>query len=415
MNKRRYFFLILILGSLTALAPFSIDMYLPGFPGIAKSFGIDTAHVSLSLSSFFIGISLGQALYGPLIDRFGRKPPLYAGLALYLLSSAGCAASPSINALIVLRFFQALGSCSAGVVSLAMVRDLFPVKENAKVISLLLLVLGASPLIAPSVGGLISASLGWRAIFLVLLALALILLVVVIFFLPESHQPDKTVSLKARPIILRFWHVVKVPQFYTYAIGGGIAYSGLFTYVSDSPSIYLVGYGISHKTYGWLFAVLSIGFFGVSQSNRFLSRYWRPEKIVFGCVISMLTVSLFFLFGLSQGWFGIVGVSIMIFILLSCLGTANPVAAALSMAPFEEEAGTAASLFGLIRWGVAGLASIVVSIFKSSSPFPLAGIMAGTAVISLIVLWLGGRATRNSVQNNHPAQILEEGIHPGAA
>lgn len=400
MTKQHYYFLILILGTLTALAPFSIDMYLPGFPGIAKSFGVDTAHVSLSLSSFFIGISCGQVIYGPLIDRFGRKPPLYAGLILYLVASAGCFCAQSLNVLIGLRFLQALGSSAAGVVSLAMVRDLFPVKDNAKVISLLLLVLGASPLIAPSVGGIISASFGWRAIFLVLFLIAFIMLMVVFLSLSESHQPDRSVSLKGRPILLRFWQVIKVPQFYTYAIGGGIAYSGLFTYVSDSPSIYLIGYGISHKTYGWLFAILSIGFFGVSQSNRILSRWFKPEKIVLSCVIAMLLASLIFLYGLSQGWFGIIGVSIMIFILLSCLGTANPVAAALSMAPFEENAGTAASLFGLIRWGIAGLSSIVVSIFKSNTPVPLAGIMAGTAILSLLVLWIGSRASRNLARNN---------------
>jgi DHA1 family bicyclomycin/chloramphenicol resistance-like MFS transporter len=406
MTKQHYYFLILILGTLTALAPFSIDMYLPGFPGIARSFGIDTAHVSLSLSSFFIGISFGQILYGPLIDRFGRKPPLYAGLILYLVASAGCSFAQSIDVLIGLRFLQALGSCAAGVVSLAMVRDLFPVKDNAKVISLLLLVLGASPLIAPSVGGIISASFGWRAIFLVLFLIAFVMLMVVFTSLPESHQPDRSVSLKAGPILLRFWQVIKVPQFYTYAIGGGIAYSGLFTYVSDSPSIYLIGYGLSHKTYGWIFAILSIGFFGVSQSNRILSKYFKPEKIVFGCVIGMLLVSLLFLYGLNRSWFGIVGVSIMIFVLLSCLGTANPLAAALSMAPFEENAGTAASLFGLIRWGIAGLSSIVVSIFKSSTPVPLAGIMAGTAVLSLLVLWIGGRSSRSYIRRHQPGGVF---------
>jgi MFS transporter, DHA1 family, multidrug resistance protein len=391
MTKRHFYFLVLILGAMTALAPFSIDMYLPGFPGIARTFGVDTAHVSLSLSSFFIGISLGQALYGPLIDRFGRKPPLYGGLVLYLVAAAGCALAPSLNVLIGLRFLQALGSCSAGVVSLAMVRDLFPVKDNAKVISLLLLVLGASPLIAPSVGGIISAAFGWRTIFVVLFVLAFALLTVVFFLLPESHPADRSVSLKARPILLRFWQVLKVPQFFTYAIGGGIAYSGLFAYVSDSPSIYLIGYGVSHKAYGWIFAVLSIGFFGVSQSNRILARYFKPEKIVHGCVVAMLLTSLLFLFGLQQGWFGIIGVSVLIFVLLSCLGTANPVAAALSMAPFSENAGTAASLFGLIRWGVAGISSLVVSMFKSNSAIPLAGIMAGTALLSLLVLWAGSR------------------------
>lgn len=402
MTKRRYYFLILILGALTALAPFSIDMYLPGFPGIARSFGIDTAQVSLSLSSFFIGISFGQVLYGPLIDRFGRKPPLYAGLLLYLGASAGCFFAPTIHLLIGLRFLQALGSCAAGVVSTAMVRDLFPVKDNAKIFSLLLLVLGASPMIAPSVGGFISTAFGWRAIFIVLFSLAFLVLLIAFFFLPESHQPDESHSLKAGPILMGFWKVIKVPKFITYAIGGGIALSGLFAYVADSPSIFLIGYGVSNKTYSWIFAILAIGFVGVSQFNNILSKYLKPERIVFGCVTCMVVVSALLLFGLNQGWFGMTGVSILIFIFLSCIGIVNPNAAALSMAPFEENAGTAASLFGLIQWGIAGLSSVAVSMFKSRTPVPLAAIMTTTAILSLLILWIGSRDTRNAVREQRP-------------
>jgi DHA1 family bicyclomycin/chloramphenicol resistance-like MFS transporter len=150
MTQKKYYSLILILGSLTALGPFSIDMYLPGFPAIAADLRTNTSMVALSLSSFFIGISAGQLLYGPLLDRFGRKKPLYIGLLVYILASAGCAFATSIDALIILRFIQALGSCAATVTAVAMVRDLFPVKENAKVFALLMLVLGASPMIAPT-------------------------------------------------------------------------------------------------------------------------------------------------------------------------------------------------------------------------------------------------------------------------
>src|ERR1700743_3595569 len=158
MTKQRYFFTILILGSLTALGPFSIDMYLPGFPAIARSFHTTTAQVSLSLASFFVGISAGQLLYGPLLDRFGRKKPLYIGLTLYIIASVCCLLVKSIEALIILRFVQAIGSCAAAVASVAMVRDLFPAKDNAKVFALLMLVISASPMLAPTAGGYVTAA-----------------------------------------------------------------------------------------------------------------------------------------------------------------------------------------------------------------------------------------------------------------
>src|SRR5258708_1993181 len=192
MTKRSYFTYIIILGLLTALGPFSIDMYLPGFGDIARSLGTSAATVSLSLSSYFIGISLGQLLYGPLLDRHGRKKPLYAGLALYIISTIVCMQAKDINTLIILRFIQAVGSCAATVAAMAMVRDLFNPKESAKVFSLLLLVLGASPMIAPTAGGYIVVNFGWRGIFLVLLILGVLISALTIFFLPERYPAQRT-------------------------------------------------------------------------------------------------------------------------------------------------------------------------------------------------------------------------------
>ncbi len=173
MQKKHKFLWILILGLLSAIGPFSIDMYLPGFPAIAKSLNTTVSHVSLSLSSFFIGICFGQFLYGPLLDRFGRKKPLYFGLSLYIIAAIGCALASSVNALIWLRLLQALGGCVGMVASRAMVRDLFPVEENAKVFSLLMLVVGVSPLIAPTLGGYITAEFGWDYVFGVLTVMVL--------------------------------------------------------------------------------------------------------------------------------------------------------------------------------------------------------------------------------------------------
>lgn len=394
MVNNRYYVLILVLGALTALAPFSIDMYLPGFPAIAKSFGVSTGRVTLSLSSFFLGISLGQVLYGPLVERFGRKKPLYAGLFLYLLASAGCYFAPSIEVLIALRFMQAIGSCAAGVVSMTMVRDLFPVKDNAKIFSLLLLVLGASPMIAPTIGGFITATFSWQAIFVTLFFLALIILLAAYALLPESRQPDKSYSLKIAPILSGYWQVVKTPQFFTYAVGGGIASSGMFAYIAASPAIFMEGYGVSNRTFGWIFAIVTIGFVGLSQLNRLFSKYFKAAQIVFGGVTVMVLIGSLMLYGLNQGWFGLFSTAAMIFIFLGCVGIINPNAASLSMAPFDKNAGSAASLFGLIQWGIAGISSVAVSFFKSGSPIPLAAIMTVTAVAALLLLYISRKALK---------------------
>lgn len=389
MTKKRYYTLIIILGALTALAPFSIDTYLPGFPDIAKSFNIGTDRVMLSLSSFFLGIALGQVIYGPLLDRFGRKNPLYAGLLLYLITTAGCYFAQSIEVLIALRFMQAIGSCAAGIVAMVMVRDLFPVSDNARIFSLLILVLGVSPMIAPTIGSYISVAFGWQAIFVVLFFLALLILVAVYLFLPESRQPDKSYSLTVKSFLLGFREILKVPQFITYAVGGSVALSGLFAYIADSPSIFMDGYGVSNQTYGWIFALVTIGFVGFSQFNRLFSKYFRAEQIVFYAVVCMSLIGTVLLYGLNQGWFGVVGTATLIFLAMGCIGIVNPNAAMLSMAPFEKNSGSAASLYGFIQWGIAGLVSILVSLFKSNTAIPLAGILTTTAILSLLILSIG--------------------------
>jgi len=207
-NKRRNdkLYLILILGLLTAIGPFSIDMYLPAFPDIARGLHTTVADVTLSLSSFFIGISFGQLLYGPLLERFGRKKPLYAGLCIYLIASIGCALAGSVNALIAFRLLQALGGCAGMVAARAIVRDIFEVKENAKIFSTLMLVVAVSPIIAPTLGGYVTAVLGWRYVFAILMVISLVILVGIHFLLPEllshcEHVLPHDVLLHHQPIL----------------------------------------------------------------------------------------------------------------------------------------------------------------------------------------------------------------------
>lgn len=404
MTRQRYFFLILILGSLTAIGPFSIDMYLPGFPAIARSLHTTVEQVALSLSGFFIGISAGQLLYGPLLDRYGRKKPLYAGLAVYILASVGCFAVTSIEQLIVLRCIQAIGSCAAGVAAMAMIRDIFPVKDNARVFALLILVLGVSPMIAPTVGGFVTAHWGWQIIFIILAVIATLILLAVIFFLPESYQPDPSFSLKPAPIIRNFISVLTVPQFYTYALCGAVAFSGLFAYLSTSPMVFMNVYKVSPQVYGWIFALLSVGFIGASQLNNLLMKRYKSEQVVKVTLICMSAFSLVFVIAATGNQLGIVGTIVMIFAILCCIGITNPNTSALSLAPFEKNAGTAAALLGAFQMAIGTVASVTVSFFKVQSAVPMAAIMAVTSFAALIILFAGGSRIRNKVEAVSTAQ-----------
>jgi DHA1 family bicyclomycin/chloramphenicol resistance-like MFS transporter len=397
MTKRKNFFLILLLGSLTALGPFSIDMYLPGFPAIAKDLHTTVARVSLSLSGFFIGISAGQLLYGPLLDRFGRKKPLYIGLVVYIISSIGCAYATSIDALIILRFIQAVGSCAAAVASIAMVRDLFPLNENAKVFALLMLVVGVSPMIAPTVGGYVTTAFGWHSVFIVLMLLGLVNLLASIFGLPDSYKPDPTISLKPRPIITNFLAVLKEPQFYTYALTGSVAFAGLFAYVAGSPLLFMDIYAVSEETYGWIFAFLSIGLIGSSQLNTLLLRKYSSEQMIFAALICQAVTGIVFLVGSINGWFGLPETIGLLFIFLGCLGFASPNTSALSLAPFSKNAGSASALMGAVQMGLGTIASIGVSLFDTRSSLPMVAIMASTSLIALAILYFGRKNITNKV------------------
>jgi len=398
MTTKRYVFLILILGLLTALSPFSIDMYLPGFTAIAKDLHTTTAEVSRSLASFFIGLAFGQLLYGPLMDRFGRKRPLYFGLGLYIVVSVGCFSAKSIDVLIALRAVQALGSCAAGVASMAMVRDIFPVKDNAKVFALLVLVLGASPMIAPTVGSYLTAYWGWQSVFIMLMSIAILILIAVIFTLPESYKPDHTYSLKPLPIVNSFLGVIKVPQFYTYAITTSLAFAGLFAYVAGSPTVFMEFFHLSGKTYGWIFAFLSVGFVGSSQVNNILIKYFRSERIVVFALSGQVIAAIVFFVISINGWASLYSTIGLTFLILCGVGLTNPNASALTLAPFSKNAGTATSLMGAMQLGVGALSSYSVSLFKVVSPLPMSAIMVCSSVIALNVLLVGRRMIVDEVE-----------------
>jgi DHA1 family bicyclomycin/chloramphenicol resistance-like MFS transporter len=388
-NKNNHLSLILILGSLTALSPFSIDMYLSAFPLMATYFKTNVAEISMTLSSYFIGLASGQLFYGPLMDRFGRKKPLLIGLIIYILAATGCIFSKDLETLIILRFIQAIGGCAAGVASFAMVRDLFEPKESAKVLSLLILILGVSPLLAPTIGGFLSLAFGWQSVFTTLALGTTFLLLVVVFFLPESHTGNKEHVLKILPIMKTYLLIMKEPRFYTYAVAGAMGFSGLFVYLAASPTIFMEIFGVSEQAYGWIFAIIAMGLVGMSQLNVVLMKNYTSEKILFGSLFMLTMMSVIFLLCALQGWYNVYSVVAIMFIFLSCIGLSNPNSAALAMAPFGKTAASAAALLGFLQMGIGAVASVMVGVLNAQQLVPLAAIFLGTSFLSLMILILG--------------------------
>lgn len=394
MTKAHYIKLILILGSLTALGPFSIDMYLPGFAQIATDLNTTVASVAMTLSSYFIGISAGQLLYGPLLDRYGRKKPLFIGMLVYIAASLGCVFVTDIDTFIGLRFVQAVGSCAATVASVSMVRDLFPVKDIPKVFSLLMLVVGLSPMLAPTVGGYVTDWYGWHMVFLILMFIGIVIMLAAQFGLPNSYLPDTAISLKPKPILKNFASVLKEPQFYTYAFTGAIAFSGLFTYVAASPIIFMDIFKVDPKMYGWIFAFMSISFILASQLNSLLLRWFTSEQLIYVALLTQSVIVIAFLALAVNNLLGLYETIGMLFIFLACLGISNPNTAGLTLAPFTKNAGSASALMGAIQLGLGALASFAVGVFVKSSILPMVVIMAVSTIVALIVLVIGKRTIK---------------------
>jgi DHA1 family bicyclomycin/chloramphenicol resistance-like MFS transporter len=363
-------------------------MYLPAFSRIATEFKTTTSTVSLSLSTYFIGFAAGQMLYGPLLDRFGRKRPLYAGLSIYIAAALGCACSHNMETLIAFRLLQALGGCVAQVGSVAMVRDFFPPKESARVFSLLFLIIGVSPLLAPTVGSIVMSWLGWQSIFVVLACIAAAMLALTILLLPEGHAPDPTVSLKPEPMLKHFRHILRQPQFYTYALSGAFSFAGLFAYVAGSPIIFMDGFHVSAKVFGGIFATLTMGFIGGNQVNVFLLRKFSSGEIFSHALSIQVLIGLLFITGTRLGWFGMTSTLVLFFVFLSCIGLTYPNAAALALAPFSRNVGSASALLGFLQMGTGAVISTSIGFF---GPASVVASLSGAALLSLLIFAIGRR------------------------
>ena len=271
-------------------------------------------------------------------------------------------------------------------------KEVIKYNERPKVFSMLMLVIGVSPIIAPTVGGYITAAFGWQYVFVVLTVMTAIILAGVYFVLPESKKPDPAFSLKPRPIINGFLNVLKHPQFFTYALTGSVATSGLYAYISGSPYVFMELFKVSEKEYGWIFALIAAGLIGSSQMNSVLLSRWKSEQIIKVALLIQSIMGIFLFAGTLFGWLELHSTIFLIFIFLCCQGFTFPNSSALSLAPFSRNAGSASALLGAIQMGIGTLTSALVSILSNNTALPMTGVMACCALTSFSILMIGKRS-----------------------
>jgi MFS transporter, DHA1 family, multidrug resistance protein len=397
MEKKKPSVIIAILGALIGITPFSIDMYLPAFPAIANDLQAEISQVTLSLTSFFVGVAVGQLFLGPLSDRYGRKKPLLLGLALYVVASVGCVFARSVHALIVLRVVQALGGCAGMVISRAMVRDMFSGSEIAKVFSLLMLVMGVAPILAPTVGGLVTTTLGWRYIFVVLTLIGLSLLIISARVLPETRQPDTSISLHPLQVLREYFSVLRESRFATYALTGSLASAGLFAYIAGSPFVFMKLFGISEQHYGWVFGMNALGLITASQINRVLLRKRTSAEIILRASTLQFIFGLLLAMSTRMHLIGFAGTFLFIFGFMMMQGFVFPNASALAIEPFTRNAGSAAALLGGLQMTSGAIASALVSYLHNNTALPMTGVMAICGLVSFSTLLTGRAVMRKKI------------------
>ena len=376
---------IVILGAMIAMAPMGVDMYLPALPTLERAFAAGAGQVQFTLSTFFLGFALGQAAYGPVSDRFGRRPPLFAGLALFAAASVGCAYAPTVEALAALRFLQALGACAGMVIARAMVRDLFALRDAARAYSALMLVVGLAPILAPLLGGYLQLWFGWQSIFLLLAGFGVLVAGMAWFRLGETHPPEPAASLSPAAVLGVYLGLAKSRPFMGYALSGGVTIAGMFAYIAGSPFVFIELYGVPAQQFGWLFGANALGFVLAAQVNGRMMRGADPRRVLRRALAVQAASGLALLAAALTGAGGLAGVWLPLLIYISGLGFVMPNATALAMAPHGENAGAASALLGVMQFGLAALAATVLGAIQAHSAAPMAAVVAGAGLLGFAV------------------------------
>lgn len=384
LSRRQRVVYILILGALTALGPFTIDLYLPAFPAIESDLGVSEAAVQLTLTGTTLGFALGQLLVGPLSDKVGRKLPLVLATAVHVGASVGAALSTDITMLMVFRVLQGVGAAGGGVVAMAMVRDLFSGYPLVRMLSRMALVNGMAPILAPVIGSQLLLVVNWPGIFWFLASYGVLVVVGASVFLIETLPPaDRQGSDSG--VLQRYKRVLSDRVFIGLLIMGGLNFGSLFVYLSASPFLFQGVYGFTEQEYGLLFAINSLGVvFGVQVNARLIRRV-PPQWVLAFSTASMVTMALLIAVFDLLG-FGFWGTAVPLWFYILSLGFTFPSIQVLALSRHGAQAGTAASLLGAATFGFAGIISPIVGVLGGTAA-PMGLLMASCMGLAIVVLW----------------------------
>lgn len=376
---------VLVLGALTALGSFTIDLYLPAFPVVEADFDVSTAIVQLTLTATTIGFAVGQLLVGPWSDRVGRRLPIIVATSVHVAASIGVALVPSIEWLFVFRILQGMGAAAGGVVAMAIVRDLFGGLPLVRMLSRLSLVNGLAPILAPVIGSQLLLLVPWRGIFVALAVYSGLVVLAATALIVETLPAARRMDLGHRTARERYRALFSDRVFIGVAIIAGMTFSGLFTYLSASSFLFQNIYGLNAQQFGLLFAVNSLGVVGGVQASSYLARYIGPQWILTGA-LTALVLSAGTIVVLDSSGAGLMGILAPLWFFIAACGFSFPCTQVLALAHHGSEAGTAASLLGALNFGLAGLISPVVGLFGIQNAVPMGAIMGCTALVSIVML-----------------------------
>lgn len=376
--------LVLILGALSGFAPLSIDMYLPALPRIAGELRAEPALVQVTLTACMVGLAVGQLVAGPLSDTFGRRRPLLVGLVLYTVSSLLCAVAPSAYALAGLRLVQGLGGAAGIVIARAVVRDLHSGVAMAKFFSLLMLVNGTAPVLAPLFGGQLLRVTSWRGVFVVLGAIGLVLLVAVAVGLPETLPRERRRPGSLRTTLRIFGGLLGDRVFLGYSLSAALAFAAMFAYISGSSFVLQDVFGMSPQLFSLVFAMNSLGIVATGQLNRWLLGRAVPRRLL-AIGVSLTACGGILLLIAALTGVGLVGLLPGLFVVASSIGMVFPNATALALAGRPETAGSASALLGVLQFSSGGLAAPLVGSAGTSTAVPMAVVMASLSVAAVAV------------------------------
>ena len=378
--------IILIIALLVALGPMATDMYLPSLPTLTKSLNTSASNVQLTLSIYFFGFAIGQLVYGPLSDRFGRKPILQIGLIIFVISSVIASLAISIEALIVTRLFQALGGCAGPVLGRAMVRDMYSPEEAGRVLSHVASAMALAPAIAPIIGGILTVAYGWQANFWFLFAYGLVALAALTFNISETNKHKNPNAMRMQHLLLNYRTIINNREWRLYTLICSFVYAGLFAFLSGSSFILIETMGISELNYGFLFAVIVIGYMIGSQLSARLSlRLGAFLLIRYGSWLALIAGMLMFLLSLSGSRLAITIIAPHFFFMIA-VGITMPLSMAGALKPFPKMAGAASALLGFTQMILAASFGILIGLFQNGNAVVMTATIALSGGLTFITM-----------------------------